>query len=73
MTEKEKIEAISEILEMEIDDIKRDVVLDSLDTWDSVAVLSVIAVMNDRFNRYPLADEIVKYETIGDLMDAMTE
>lgn len=73
MTREEKIEIIADVLEIEADEVLEDVVLDELETWDSVAVLSVIAVMNDEFNRFPLAEEIKSYKTIKDLMDAMQE
>lgn len=66
-----KLELIADILEMEEGELKEDMVLDELETWDSVAVLSMISVMNEKFDRYPLADEIKAYKTIRDLMDAM--
>lgn len=71
MTEQEKIEALADILELEEDDVLREKELNDCEAWDSIAVLSVIAIMNDKFNRFPHADEIKKYKTIGDLMDAM--
>lgn len=71
MTEQEKLETLADILEMDEEEINRDVVLAECDTWDSVAVLSVISVINEQFNRFPSAAEIRQYKTIGDLMDAM--
>lgn len=71
MSEKEKIEVIADILEMESDDVTRETVLNECEAWDSIAVLSVISVMNEEFNRFPHADEINGYKTVGDLMDAM--
>ena len=70
MSNEEKLEAIADALEMDIDEITEDTVLEDVETWDSVAVLSIIAIINDKFNRFPLADEILKYKTIGDLMKA---
>lgn len=71
MSEQEKIETLADILEMEEADITRDMLLDDCEAWDSVAVLSVISVMNENFNRFPHAEEITAYKTVGDLMDAM--
>lgn len=71
MTEMEKIDTIADILEMEAEEIGRETILKDIETWDSVAVLSFIAVMNEEFNKYPMADEINAYITVGDLMDAM--
>lgn len=71
MTEQDKIETLADILEMDEGEIHRDTLLSDCEAWDSVAVLSVISVMNEEFNRFPHADEITQYKTIGDLMDAM--
>ncbi|MCI8364024.1 MAG: acyl carrier protein [Eubacterium sp.] len=70
MTREEKIETIADILEMDDENIKEDMVLEELETWDSVAVLSVISVINEKFDRYPSAEEISAYKTVQDLMDA---
>ena len=52
MTEQEKLVCIAESVEMEVEEIKPDTVLAELENWDSVAVLSIIAVINENFNRY---------------------
>lgn len=71
MERQEKLELVGDILEMEAEELTEDMVLEEIETWDSVAVLSVISVMNDKFDRFPLADEIRSYHTVGDLMAAM--
>lgn len=71
MTEQDKIDTLADILEMDEGEIQRDTLLSDCEAWDSVAVLSVISVMNEKFDRFPHADEITQYKTIGDLMDAM--
>ena len=71
MTEQEKLEILADILELDEGEIHRDFVLSDCETWDSVAILSVISVINERFDRFPSAAEIRQYETVGDLMDAM--
>lgn len=73
MTREEKIEIIADILELEVEEVKEELVLDEVDTWDSVAVLSVISIMNTEFGKFPHADEIGKYKTVADLMEAMCE
>ena len=59
MTREEKIEIIA------------DMVLEDFETWDSVAVLSVIAMMDEHFGKYPHASEIRSYIKVGDLMKNM--
>lgn len=71
MTEQEKITELADILELDEEELNRDLLLEDCEAWDSVGVLSVIAVINDRFNRFPHADEIRALRTVGDLMDAM--
>lgn len=71
MTNQQKLAEIADILEMEPEELTPELVLNDLETWDSIAVLSVISIMNDKFNKFPNADEIRRYKTIGDLLDAM--
>ena len=71
MTREEKIEIIADILEVEPDEGQEDMVLEDFETWDSVAVLSVIAMMDEHFGKYPHASEIRSYIKVGDLMKNM--
>ena len=71
MTREEKIEIIADILEVEPDEVQEDRVLEDFETWDSVAVLSVIAMMDEHFGKYPHASEIRSYIKVGDLMKNM--
>lgn len=73
MSNEEKMEYIAESVEMEVDELSEDTVLNDLENWDSVAVLSIIAVINEKFDRYPKAEEILTYKTVGDLMNALSE
>ena len=66
MTREEKIEIIADILEVEPEEVQED-----FETWDSVAVLSVIAMMDEKFGKYPHASEIRSYIKVGDLMENM--
>ena len=56
---------------METDEISRETILEECEAWDSIAILSVISIINEEFNRFPHADEIKAYKTVGDLMDVM--
>ena len=64
-------EIIADILEVEPDEVQEDMVLEDFETWDSVAVLSVIAMMDEHFGKYPHASEIRSYIKVGDLMKNM--
>ena len=71
MNREEKLEIIADILEVEADELQEDTVLDDFETWDSVAVLSVIAMMDEKFGKYPHASEIRQYIRVIDLMNSM--
>lgn len=71
MNREEKLEIIADILEVEPDELEEDMVLEDFETWDSVAVLSVIAMMDEKFGKYPHASEIRQYIRVIDLMNSM--
>lgn len=71
MNKEEKLKIIADILEVEPDELEEDMVLDDFETWDSVAVLSVIAMMDEKFGKYPHASEIRQYIRVIDLMNSM--
>lgn len=73
MTKQEIIECIAESVEVEPEEINEDTVMADLENWDSVAVLSVIAVINEKFNRFPSAADILACKTIKDLMAVFHE
>lgn len=71
MTEQEKMEELVDVLEMDLGEFDRDTVLEEVETWDSVAVLSFIAFMNEKFDKIFHSSEIAVCKTVGDLMDMM--
>ncbi|MDE7367687.1 MAG: acyl carrier protein [Lachnospiraceae bacterium] len=73
MTKQEKIESIAEILDLEVEDIKEDAVLEEYEEWDSVAILSFIALLDEKFGKAVKGAEIRKLTTVKDLMDMMEE
>lgn len=71
MSDQGKMEVIADILELEVEELNEDMVLEEIETWDSVAVLSVISVMDENFGKMPHASEIIKCKTVSDLMAVM--
>ena len=69
MTREEKLEVIADILEVE--EVEEDNVLEDFETWDSIAVLSVISVITEETGLFPHANEIKKFKTVSDLMKAI--
>ena len=67
----EKKEILADILEVSVEEIDESRELNSYDAWDSVAILGVISVINEKAGRFPHADEIKALNTIGDLMEVL--
>ena len=71
MNYEDKVKVIADILEVDLEEVKEESVLEDFETWDSVAVLSFIAIMNEKFNKFPHASEIRELNTVKDLMECM--
>ena len=73
MTNEEKIELIAEVMDLDASEITPETKLADLDFWDSVALLSFIAMMDEKFNKAIKGAEIRAFVTIQDAMDVMKE
>ena len=71
MTEQEKIEILSDVLDLDVGDLKADMVLDEMDEWDSMTKLSLVAVFGSKFHKTLKGDEIKTFKTIKDILDYM--
>ncbi len=71
MNREEKIEIIADILEEEIENVSEDKELIKYDSWDSVAILSVISVVQERTGQFLHASDIEKLITVEDLMKVL--
>jgi acyl carrier protein len=58
-----------EFLEFEPVDLTEDTELKSLDGYDSMAVMSLIAFCNEKFDKKINAQQIQNLTTVGSLMD----
>lgn len=73
MTEQEKLEKIAEILDLEVDEIDVKANLEDIEEWDSVAILSFIAMMDEEFNKAVKGAEIREAKTVQDLFELMVD
>ncbi|MBQ9610441.1 MAG: acyl carrier protein [Lachnospiraceae bacterium] len=73
MSIEEKKEVLADILEVDIEEIVEDRELSTYEAWDSIAVLGVISVINEKAGKFPHADDIKKLKTIGDVLKALDE
>ena len=71
MTQEEKIALIMNTLEITASGITPDTELSSLDEWDSMGVISIIAMMDRKFNKVLNAEEISSMKLVRDIIDLM--
>ena len=70
MDKQEKLEALAEVFECDAGSLKSETPLDDL-AWDSMAMLSVIALVKARFNKKLPGAEIRAFTTVGDILKVM--
>ena len=70
MTDEKKLELLAEILDCDVEELSPEMELGSFE-WDSVAVLSFIAMMDEEFGKAVKGAEIKKLVTVQDALDIM--
>lgn len=73
MNTEKKIELLADILDLETGDVRPEMQLSELEEWDSIAILSFIAMMDEEFGKEMKGAEIKKFITVQDALDAMKE
>ena len=71
MENKEKIALIEEMLDVEEGSLNAETRLDDIENWDSMAVISLIALVDEHFNKPLSASQIRKFKTIQYILDYM--
>ena len=70
MTYQEKMTASEELFEVDSGKITAETDLDTL-PWDSMSMLSVIALVNEHFGKRISGVQIKSFKKIGDILDFM--
>lgn len=70
MTQQEKMNALEEMFEIDSGALTPETALETLN-WDSMAMLSLIAMVNEQFGRRILGDQLKGFKTIGDILQVM--
>lgn len=73
MNKSEFIEMLHEVMELDSGELTQDSVLDDIEEWDSVSLITFMAVVDDNFEKMPSPDEIAGAVTVGDLMGLFGE
>lgn len=71
MNIQEKLALIEEALDTEENTLTPETVLEDVDSWDSIAALSLIAMMDDNFGKTLSGSEIKALVTVGDILAHM--
>lgn len=71
MTLEEKLTLIAETLDADKANIKPEVELKTLDEWDSMGVISTIAMLDKKYNKVLNAEQIDQLKTVQDILDLM--
>jgi len=67
-----KIQLLAEMLEVDTSEISSETELDSIPTWDSMAALSLIALLEEHFDRSDIdGNQIKNFKRIGDILNVM--
>jgi len=70
METNEKLEVLAEIFDCDAGDLKPETQLDTLE-WDSMAMLSLIALVKAKFDKKLPGAEIRGFTTIADILKVM--
>jgi len=71
MSIQEKLGILEEIMELEEGELKVTDVLADFEEWDSIAILSYIAMMDSQFTKTVKGQEIKAFVTVQDALDMM--
>lgn len=72
MNTQQFLDQICDVLELEAGSLKGDEALDSLDNWDSLAVISFIALADEALGVIVDAEKLASAQTVRDLLDLVS-
>jgi acyl carrier protein len=71
--ENKLIEIVAEALEIDQDMARNDLVLDPEDNWDSIALLSVIASIDEEFDIQLDGDELAACRSLSQILNLLKD
>lgn len=71
MSQEEKLAKLEEIMELDEGVLKVSDILADYDEWDSIAVLSYIALMDSEFHKVVKGVDVKNFITVQDAIDMM--
>ena len=64
-------EQLAELLEVDV--VRDEQTLEDFESWDSLTVLSIIALASENYNLVLRADEIREFKTVGNLVSKLKD
>lgn len=71
MTNKEKLNHLEELLDIEENSLNEDTKLADLSEWDSIAIITTIAMFDSYFDKVLTSKQVKEFVTVKDIMDEM--
>lgn len=71
VSEQEKLAMLEDMMDMEEGSLKVDLLLNDVEEWDSMAMLSLIVMMDDEFEQVITAEQIRQLKTVEDILTLM--
>ncbi len=71
MTKNEKLALLEDMLELEEGELNEEMKLEDIESWDSMAKLSLIVLMDDEFSKKISGQQIRSFVTIKDILNFM--
>lgn len=73
MTNDKKFELIAETLDVDVESLTPETKLKDLEEWDSIALISFMAMIDDEFDKVIKGSVVKEQKTVADLMALMEE
>ena len=71
MTKEDKLGILAEAMDIDVDELKDEVLLSTFDEWDSLAALSYMSLIYNKFKKRITPEEIRNFKTVSDAIAAM--
>lgn len=66
-----KLALLEDMLEMDEGSLTPKTVLEDLEEWDSLAMISLVALIDEKFNKKITGKAIKRFKTVQDILDVM--
>lgn len=71
MTIKEKLDCLEELLDIDEGTLNEGTKLDEISQWDSMAVIALIAMFDDKFEKIITPEQIKGFKSVRDILNEM--